>query len=312
VSRVSLRHAPLVAVAAALAWLASPDAAGAEPVEQAPQEILDYWTHERMNAAVPGDRLLEQVRFAGPLDELGLGLAGGSERGKRAEKVSNPRRAPYRTHGKVFFSDALFDYVCSGTVVRSKTKSLVVSAGHCTHSGGSPVDNWMFVPAKDGSREPFGRWAATKLATTPQWQNNEDIRYDVGMATMAERNGKKIQQRVGARDIDFNRNGDQRFRAFGYPAEGRFDGRTPYSCKSRQNGSDNSQGSPPPNRISCDMTGGSSGGGWIVGKGKVNSVVSYGYECTVPLFPCENPEKGNLFGPYFGAEIKKLYRSQKR
>ena len=60
------------------------------------------------------------------------------------------------------------------------------------------------------------------------------------------------------------------------------------------------------------MTGGSSGGGWVIDGGKVNSVVSYGYECTIPLPICDNPEEGKLFGPYFGDEIKQLYRSQKR
>jgi hypothetical protein len=48
---------------------------------------------------------------------------------------------------------------------------------------------------------------------------------------------------------------------------------------------------------------------------KLNSVVSYGYECGVILplpIPCDNPEEGKLFGPYFGDEIKQLYRSQKR
>jgi hypothetical protein len=60
------------------------------------------------------------------------------------------------------------------------------------------------------------------------------------------------------------------------------------------------------------MTGGSSGGGWVVRERLVNSVVSYGYECTVPVFPCENPEEGKLFGPYFGDTVKQLYRSAQR
>lgn len=307
-----LRSIKVFAVVALLAAAAAPASAQAASVTESPQQILDYWTDARMDGALPGDLLLEDMPLSGPLEDLGFGLAGSSGSQETAKKVAKPRRKPIRTHGKVFFSDGLLDYVCSGTVVRSKIKSLVVSAGHCTYSGGSPVDKWMFVPAKNGNREPFGRWTATKLATTPQWDSSEDIRYDVGMATMAKRGGKTIQERVGARGIDFNREGNQRFRAFGYPAEGRFDGRTPYSCKSRQNGSDNPQGKPPPNRIACDMSGGSSGGGWIVGKGKVNSVVSYGYECVVILFPCENPQEGNLFGPYFGDVIKQLYRSQRR
>jgi hypothetical protein len=50
----------------------------------------------------------------------------------------------------------------------------------------------------------------------------------------------------------------------------------------------------------------------VIGGEKVNSVVSYGYECTIPIPPlCNNPEEGKLFGPYFGDVIKDLYKSQK-
>ena len=82
-----------------------------------------------------------------------------------------------------------------------------------------------------------------------------------------------------------------------------------YRCDSPAQGTDNDQNNPKPTRIDCDMTGGSSGGGWVIGGENVNSVVSYGYECTIPIPPlCNNPEEGKLFGPYFGDEIKKLYK----
>ena len=75
-----------------------------------------------------------------------------------------------------------------------------------------------------------------------------------------------------------------------------------YRCDSRAQGTDNGGPSPKPTRIDCDMTGGSSAAaaGSSAGE-KVNSVVSYGYECTIPIPPlCDNPEEGKLFGPYFG------------
>jgi hypothetical protein len=48
--------------------------------------------------------------------------------------------------------------------------------------------------------------------------------------------------------------------------------------------------------IDCDMTGGSSGGGWIAGGG-VASVNSYGYT-TLPNV---------MFGPYQGTVSQSLY-----
>ena len=50
--------------------------------------------------------------------------------------------------------------------------------------------------------------------------------------------------------------------------------------------------------IRCDMTGGSSGGGWIVG-GNVYSVNSYGY-LTQPNV---------MYGPYQGSVAQQLYTS---
>ena len=50
--------------------------------------------------------------------------------------------------------------------------------------------------------------------------------------------------------------------------------------------------------IGCDMTGGSSGGGWLVGN-NVYSVNSYGYLT----------EPNVMYGPYQGAAAQSLYSS---
>jgi hypothetical protein len=169
----------------------------------------------------------------------------------------------------------------------------------------------MFVPGKEGGSEPHGRWTAKRLAAPTAWTRSEDIRYDVGMVTTRYRRGKRLQDVVGARGIAFNRGRDLRFRVFGYPAQPPYPGDQLYRCKSPAQGTDSGP-SPAPTRIDCDMTGGSSGGGWVIGRGRVNSVISYGYECTIPLPPlCNNPEEGKLFGPYFGSTIERLYRSQR-
>ena len=313
-----------------------------ERTAESPAEVRGYWTDERMREAVPASRLLAGVSppsaplpasesgtpsvigpaapagpaaRVGPLDDL---LGGGGGQTERATEVDDPRPSPLRTHGKVFFTLGGVDYVCSGTAVNAKNKRLVVTAGHCVYSTvGGFASRWVFVPAKDGSQEPFGRWTARSLATTPQWRESEDIRYDVGMARVAKRGGRRLQKVVGARGIGFNLD-PNRYHAYGYPAEDPFPGDSLYLCNSPAQGSDQSESRPRPRRIDCDMTGGSSGGGWVVRERVVNSVVSYGYECiTDPLdplgvFPCNNPEDGKLFGPYFGSTVEKLYRSQQR
>ena len=266
-----------------------------------------------MTTAIPGDALLSDAAAVVPVGPVDLGLGSEEARRANAQQVGNPSSKPFRTHGKIFFTLGGLNYVCSGTSVKSKTESLVVTAGHCTYSEADGyAANFMFAPAYENGPSKFGEWTAKKIKTTPQWENNENISYDVGMATMKKRNGKTLADKVGKRGIAFNKGDNQNFDVFGYPAESPFDGEKMYRCDSESAGRDNSQNSPKLIRIDCNMTGGSSGGGWVIGGDKVNSVVSYGYECTIPIPPlCNNPEEGKLFGPYFGGEIKKLYKSQK-
>jgi len=85
---------------------------------------------------------------------------------------------------------------------------------------------------------------------------------------------------------------------FGYPVEGTFVSTFEYACSSPYRGSDGAGGGGPmPMRASCNMSGGSSGGGWI-GGGTLLSVVSYGYG-SAPT---------SLFGPYLSDTAKKLYK----
>lgn len=309
------RLARALALATSLFALTAQSASAFE-TDESPRDVREYWTPERMETAIPGDALLRDAAAVVPIGDLDLGLGPAESQRARAQAVRHPSSKPFRTHGKVFFTLGGVRYVCSGTSVKSNTDSLVVTAGHCVYSKASGyASNFMFAPAYDNGPSKYGEWTAKRLKATPQWENNENISYDVGMATMYKRNGKKLADRVGKRGIAFKKSRNQKFDVFGYPAEGDFNGERMFRCDSPAEGKDNSQGNPEPTRIDCDMTGGSSGGGWVIGGQKVNSVVSYGYECglgPLPLpIPCNNPEEGKLFGPYFGGEIKKLYRRQK-
>lgn len=314
-------------------------------VERSPAQVRDFWTPQRMRAAKPAERVVDRIREAvglpgagdrgrpsvvapsppggaepraGLLDGVLGGLSGGEQASTQsaAAQVGSSGAYPSRTHGKVFFRiPGRGSFVCSGTVVRSPGRSVVVTAGHCVYDEivGRFATDWMFVPGyRDGSR-PYGTWVAARLATTSQFRSSGSLRYDVGIAVMRRNsNGRGIQDRVGARGIAFNQPRNQVYRAFGYPARGEFDGRRLYRCDSPYEGADRSFPPPRPLRIDCDMTAGSSGGGWVVGNRFVTSLVSYAYECTPALlFPCESSEEGKLFGPYFGNAVRALYRTNR-
>jgi V8-like Glu-specific endopeptidase len=278
-------------------------------LDQGAAEVRDYWTPARMRGARP----IEQRLHPAPARRTSTGAA---QHPRRTAEPADSSTYPGRTHGKVFFTIRGFgDFLCSATVVRSGGRNLVLTAGHCVYDDISRqfATNWMFAPGFRDGRKPFGEWVARHLATTAQWRSDADLRYDVGVAVVhRDPNGRGVQDAVGARPIAFGQPRDQFYRAFGYPAQGRFDGERLQRCDSPYRGADREFDPPRPMRIDCDMAGGSSGGGWVADGRLVVSVTSYGYEylgepvvCIVDPGLC--PERDRLFGPYFGSAVRELY-----
>ena len=251
--------------------------------------VQQYWTAERMRNAIPADKTLSGS-FAGK------GKKGGAGAAAAAQQIPPPyTSAPTRTNGKVFFSDGGANYVCSGTAVLSGNKSVVWTAGHCVHDGASNFHtNWSFVPAYADGSAPYGEWTARTLLTTSGWASSGDFSYDNG-AAVVNANGSALTDVVGGRNIAFNTARNQNYAAHGYPAGPPFNGQRLWVCNSPLVYDDTSA-NPPTMGIDCNMTGGSSGGGWIAG-GSVVSVNSYGYT-TLPNV---------MFGPYQGSVAQSLY-----
>lgn len=259
--------------------------AKAKAVGQSRDEVVAYWTAERMRGAKPVER-----------------AKGGKQPQSRKQTYPFTRYEPTTypaMHGKVFFTERGVNYVCSGTALTSGNKSVVWTAGHCVNEGpGQFVTNWAFVPAyKDGAR-PYGTWAARTLLTTAPWQQSGDFGYDEGAAVVSKNAaGQSLTDVVGGRGIAFNQAYEQRYLAHGYPAAAPFTGGRMYICDAPF-GTRDTSASPATIGIGCDMTGGSSGGGWVVGN-NVLSVTSYGYQSL----------KNVLFGPYQGSVAQQLYTS---
>jgi V8-like Glu-specific endopeptidase len=75
---------------------------------------------------------------------------------------------PYRTNGKIFFTQGAGNFVCSGTVVSSAGHWLVETAGHCVANASTHTfsTNVLFVPAYRSGTAPFGTWSAARLWTS--------------------------------------------------------------------------------------------------------------------------------------------------
>jgi len=286
-----------------LAAFAGPAAAAPAAPSASPSA---YWTAARMQSATPLDLLDVGKSTVGDVNKVVRGL---SKKIGPTSPLADSTGARWtgggkvkHTAGRVFFKFKGQDASCSGDAVTSKNKSVVVTAGHCVKYEGSWHKNWVFVPGYHDGKRPFGTWPAKKLLTTPQWKKSENLNYDVGMAVVGSRGGKKLTQAVGGQGIAFNQPRGKAMYAFGYPAESPYDGEKLIYCNGtafdEPLGQSNDQG------LNCTQTGGASGGPWFLkfsrskGTGLQNSVNSFKYSFS-PAW---------MFGPYFGKQAAALYQ----
>ena len=263
-------------------------------VKQSRDDVVSYWTAERMRTARPVART--RGSFGKP---VGSGGGKKSSAGAAAEVPAPYTVFPTSTNGKVFFTDNGVNYVCSGTAIASANESVVWTAGHCVNEGpGVYYTNWAFVPAYRDNVRPYGTWAARSLHTTTSWRDQGDFSYDLGAAVVSPSGTGSLTDTIGGgRSLAFNYARSQRYNAFGYPAASPFNGQRLWKCDSSLYMSDSST-SPQTMGIQCNMTGGSSGGGWVVPTdGRVYSVNSYGYSNL----------RNVMFGPYQGDVAEQLF-----
>jgi V8-like Glu-specific endopeptidase len=330
---VSSASAPPVTEAAAEA---GKKAKGGQPTDE--EALAAYWTPERMAAATSADEApaivaakkahkdrsekdAQDARGKGGRPEP-TGPAGRVE--PEAPLAGSPALAkgsfaatfagyayysfPARTAGKVFFTDMSDgrNYVCSGTIVNSEGKNSVWTAGHCVHggAGGTWHGNWVFVPSYRNGWAPYGQWTARQLWTKTSWISSSDFASDMGVAIMNTRYGWRIVDYLGGQGITWNQSKRIGVTAFGYPADAPFDGQWLYTCT----------GTTFPEweflwwsaetlGLSCDMTGGSSGGGWLAffngSSGYLNGNNSYKYDS----------DPNTMYSPYYDGTASSLYSS---
>ena len=209
---------------------------------------------------------------------------------------------PQQVHGKIFFSvPGQGDFACSGTLVASLLRNVVVTAGHCVDD--PDVQQWstdlIFIPAYRDGAAPLGTYPAASLLSTDEWTQGGDLSYDVGIAQLAT----PLEDQLGGRGIVFNKPPKSNYQIFGYPGlpNPPYNGERLVACDAsffalQYTGHPFSTVAYP-----CDMQEGSSGGGWVTPAGDVASVVSHG-SCEFDPTTC-----GQIAGPYFGDTIKKLY-----
>ncbi|WP_372410877.1 serine protease [Streptomyces luteireticuli] len=283
----------------------------AAPTAAAQQRVAEFWTPERMRSATPldvtADRPADAPRSTGRHTTVAPTPAPAPTPAHPSVRSFPQAGGPWtgggavlKTSGRVFFTFQGRTASCSGDAVTSGNHSTVITAGHCVKYQGSWHTNWTFAPGYHDGQAPYGTWTATKTLSTPQWTASEDMNNDIGAAVVAPLDGKQLTDVVGGQGLDFNGAYGRAMYSFGFPAASPYDGTKLIHCSgtatkdfllTKDHG------------LSCNMTGGSSGGPWFTsfdestGTGLQASVNSFGYT----FLP------NTMFGPYFGDEAKALY-----
>lgn len=286
----------------------------------------EYWTPERMASAIPmpmpevdgpfptGPADLSTLAAAEPQYTMpsgeGLEVAfGGGTVPMFNEWYSNPpytsyeefgktKKYPLSTVGKLFFTQYGINYVCSGAVAWD---NVVWTAGHCLHAGDNSSSGWSynvkFVPAYRNGAEPYGNWKALALWTWSSWYSSGDLRYDLGAIAIKPKSGVDIGDTVGWLGFATGMGLPYHYTQYGYPAAAPFNGQVLWTVNSSTAGIDTNFAAPQPHYTGNDMTGGSSGGPWVIFQSKyggwINGHNDYKYNNPNPPWPYA------MFSPYF-------------
>ncbi|MBO8189051.1 trypsin-like serine peptidase [Streptomyces spirodelae] len=256
----------------------------------------------------------------------------------KAEAVKTPYTRNAAPAGKVFMDTPEGPMVCSGTVVKDPRhpgkSNLVATAGHCVHSGrsGGWLRNITFIPAfNDKGRSmpavnsappqevaPYGEWWVKWAQTSNYWiqkgaksgGGGSQQDFAVLRVEPVNKSGKSLEETVGnAVKVNFRAPSSSRIRGvsnYGYPAAAPFDGARMYSCTDRPGALTIDPSQPALYRIGCTMTGGSSGGAWLIkGKGGKPELISVNSIGPHPATWLAGPRLGPTAKAVFDAASRK-------
>lgn len=320
---VALSAALLLALAVASTGTAQAGPAKGRAKERAEHaRIVRYWTPARMAAATPRDFVKTKDGFV-PVGKGGTNpnkppsqpddSGGTTTTGTVTGAPWDGGGPALRSTGKVFFTMAGRNYVCSGATVDDGPRaaySLVLTAGHCAYdeTNRAFVTNWMFAPEYDTAPNgcagaPRGCFTAVALVVhsgyaTSGGFNRQAVQHDWAFAVVGTGSKGGQLDDVAGFPIGFDAPSGERY-SFGYPAGKPYNGRDLIYCAGPVISDDNYSTWG----LACDMTGGSSGGPWMrdfsttAKSGTLNSLNSY----------TNRKYRGYMFGPRFGAKTEAVY-----
>jgi V8-like Glu-specific endopeptidase len=301
-------------------------AAGPSSQAQARADVLKFWTPERMKSAKWLDVTYDPVAHEGrltPRSQFQPPSNTSSDSWNGTASNANDEMA--RVTGRVYFAFGRTAYICSGSVIRDGRAgySTVLTAAHCVYDQrtGKFASQWMFIPDFDVAPTYtcastfLGCWNAVSIVTRSEFTStkkltNNALQHDWAFVVVGGggKTGTSLQLDVavslsgsatGLNLTATEQTSGTVMAAIGYPAAKPYDGKNLTYCQNPVTRDANTSNTTY--KMSCLMTGGSSGGPWVLSAGSgfnasATSLNSYGYTGDT-----------SMYGPIFNAGTQKTF-----
>jgi hypothetical protein len=174
------------------------------------KEIMDFWTKEKMQGAVPMDLIITNDKEALPITK-------NITQGTRPVPAEHYGRHPYSRAGRLFFEvSAGRTASCSAS---SLGKNILLTAGHCVSTGARVYySKWMFCPQYYNGECVKGRFPGVKVWTTNEWHQRRQLGRDVAFIKVDKSSeGKEVEEVAGKYNMRYNGQRNLNCIALGYP-----------------------------------------------------------------------------------------------
>jgi V8-like Glu-specific endopeptidase len=182
---------------------------------------------------------------------------------------------PYSAVGKLFFLEGATSFVCSAALIK---RGIIVTAAHCAAKFGTNTfyKGWKFVPGYSNGAAPYGTWTIVQARVLTSYLNGSDscsqygitCQDDVAVMVLNPQNGRYAGTSTGYLGYAYGglgfKSGMTHVTQLGYPEN--LD-RGVYMERNDAQGAV-SLGHAHNTIIGSLMTGGSSGGPWVVNFGQ--------------------------------------------
>ncbi|MFD9353060.1 trypsin-like serine peptidase [Streptomyces sp. NPDC060031] len=172
--------------------------------------------------------------------------------------------------GALFAAGLDGGHSCTAAVVRSDDRNVIATAAHCLVD----LDGTVFAPGYRDGKTPYGVWQVTDAYVAPDWTDGGNPDDDIAFATVAEVDGRQIEDVVGGFPVAAQQPADATVTIIGYPSSDE----VPLRCANSTTLFSETQ-----RRIECpDLSGGTSGSPWLVDGALAGVLGGYEGGGTVP------------------------------